>query len=92
MMFGVSLSLLLENSITAIIIVIYLGYSMRWGKLGSIRRRIEGLADAVMALAIEHENIDEKSVAERVNGNMPSLLITNQTEDEKEEEEVETRQ
>lgn len=85
---GPSLGFLIENSATAIIIIAYLSYEIYFGRFRRFIERLEGVVDAVVALAREHDNIDEERVVERVNGHGPDDLVLDEDEDEDEQTEV----
>lgn len=72
---GLPINFVIENSLTALIVVAYIYYEVHWGRFANFQERMEGVVDAVVALAREHDDIDEEKVANRVNGDSPEDLI-----------------
>jgi hypothetical protein len=81
---SLSLGLLLENSLTAIIIIAYLAYETYFGRFRQFIERQGALVNAVVALAREHDNIDEQKVSERVNGHGPHDFVKDDDEEQTE--------
>lgn len=67
-----SVSFLIENVLVALLIILYLGYEIHWGRGKALTNKIEGLIEVVVAIAQENPEIDEQDVADRLNGNAPS--------------------
>ncbi|GGO01729.1 hypothetical protein [Haloarcula pellucida] len=69
-----SLSFLVENAMTAVIVVVYLFYEIHYGRLERVAKKVDEVIIAVIALAQENESIDEQKVADRLNGSSPDDL------------------
>ena len=82
----ISLTFLIENILVAAIVVFYLYYEIHYGRVSSFADRLDAVVDSVIALAREHDNIDEQKVIDRLNGHTPDGLIIDRSEDEDDDE------
>ncbi|MEF8881997.1 MAG: hypothetical protein V5A34_05670 [Halapricum sp.] len=73
-----SFQFLLENGLTAVILVIYLHYEIHWGRLHRLAEKIDEVVYAVIALARASDDVDEREVADRLNGHTPDDLLEDQ--------------
>ena len=69
-----SLAFIVENALTAIIIVLYLAYEIHYGRLQRVANKVDEVIIAVIALAQENDDIDDDKVADRLNGSSPEDL------------------
>lgn len=74
-MAGISLAYLVENVLTAIIVISYLAYEIRWGRVSRMVDRLDGVIDVVMLLVYDSDFVDEESAEEHMNGNSIYDLI-----------------
>jgi|GEM_PF-4500620 len=70
----VSLSFLVENASTAVLVILYLFYEIHHGRLERVADKVDEVIVAVIALAQENDDIDEDEVADRLNGSSPDDL------------------
>jgi len=70
----VSLSFLVENASTAVLVILYLFYEIHYGRLERVADKVDEVIVAVIALAQENDDIDEDEVADRLNGSSPDDL------------------
>ena len=80
-MVGVPWSFLLENLATAVLIIGYLAYELRWGRGATIMSRVDAMITVIVAIARENPNIDEDQVAHELNGDAPSQFQRKQEAD-----------
>lgn len=69
-----SVAFLVENAMTAVIVVLYLFYEIHFGRLQVVAKKVDEVIIAVIALAQENDDIDEDEVADRLNGSSPDDL------------------
>lgn len=72
----VSLSFLVEQLGTGVMVVTYLWYEIHYGRLSSLARKLDEVIFAVIALARASPGVDEEAVADRLNGHTPDHLIS----------------
>jgi hypothetical protein len=72
-----SVAFLVENAMTAVIVVVYLFYEIHYGRLQRVANKVDEVIIAVIALAQENDDIDEDKVADRLNGSSPDDLRLN---------------
>lgn len=77
----VSVAFLVENAMTAVIVVVYLFYEIHYGRLQRVASKVDEVIIAVIALAQENDDIDEEEVANRLNGTSPEDLRLNHDHD-----------
>jgi hypothetical protein len=65
---------LLENALTAIIIVVYIFYEIHFGRIGRSMDKVESIIIAVIALARETPGVDDEKVEDLLNGSTPDGL------------------
>lgn len=68
-------AIVIENMLTAVIIVAYLFYEVRFGRGARFSHKLEGLIEVTVALARENPDIDDEAVADRLNGDTPSQFV-----------------
>ena len=74
MISGPSFQFVVQNIVPAIVVVGYLAYEIRVGRLETLAAKMDEVIIAVVALAQETERVDEDKVAERLNGHSPDDL------------------
>ena len=74
-MLGISLAFLVQNSLTAVIVVVYLFYEIHYGRLSALTHKINAMIIAIIALAKANERVDEEKVIESLNGSTPEDLL-----------------
>lgn len=70
-----SLAFLLENALTAIIIVLYLAYEIHWGRLNKLATQMDHVILAILALSRANPRVKEEAIAERLNGHSPESFL-----------------
>jgi len=73
-----SLTFLVENALTAIVLVGYLFYEIHHGRLEVLASKVDEVIIAVIALAQENDHVDEEEIADRLNGHSPEDLRLDQ--------------
>lgn len=71
-MVAIPWSLIWEQAGTALLIITYLAYELRYGRGAHVLDQLDGIIAVVIAIARENPNIDEDRVAERLNGDAPA--------------------
>lgn len=72
---GISLGFVVENALTAVLIIAYIGYEIHYGRLNTLTMRMEGVTDAIVALSRQVEGVDERAVIDRIDGTSPNDFI-----------------
>lgn len=72
---SISIGVILEQSITALIVISYLAYEIRWGRVNGLVERIESLSNAVVALARVEGRIKTHMVSEDIKDRSPGDYI-----------------
>ena len=76
-----SFQYIVQNAGTAILIIAYLAYEIRIGRLQTLADKLDEVIIAVIALAQETDDIDEDKVADRLNGSSPDDLRIDSDDD-----------
>jgi len=71
-MVAIPWTIVLEQAGTALLIIAYLVYELRWGRGAHLMDQMDGIIKVVIAIARENDNIDEERVADRLNGDAPA--------------------
>jgi hypothetical protein len=66
------LEFFLENVATAVLIIGYLAYELRWGRGKTLIDQMNGIVAVVIAIAEVNPDIDEDAVRNRLNGDLPA--------------------
>jgi hypothetical protein len=66
------LEFFLENVATAVLIIGYLAYELRWGRGKTLIDQMNGIVAVVIAIAEVNPQIDEDAVRSRLNGDLPA--------------------
>lgn len=74
-MVEVSIGFILENSLTALILIVYLAYEIHFGRLNKLATQMDSVIDVLIALSRTNDEIDSDAVSERLNGDSPRDLF-----------------
>lgn len=72
---AISLTFLVQQSLTGVIVVAYLAYEIRWGRGQVAFDQLNGVTIVLLAVVEELDGVDENRAKDRLNGEQPDDYI-----------------
>lgn len=81
-----SISFLVENALTAVLLIAYLWYEIHHGRLEKLANQMDAVIMAIIALSQNNPRVDEDAIINNLNGETPQHFVKEPVNVEHEEE------